>query len=1121
MVRGTNKVLIRWKSWSPGQRRARIQRQDLAGRTRTLTQQSTPLTAIPTGEVSEVVGVEEHAALPPSKQRKKEDVEAWKEIRDGLHLSAVESLGPPEDPHCAICQGPLEGLAIWRCRDCDGDAVFCESCTCQMHKQTNTVHDLQLWEDGGFLQRSPNNFRWEWTRRDRHKCSTLYVRQLNVFDSKADGLFGLPRKKSSGESFEAPKQGERMFLDQEKVDKFVVSGHTPVELKYNTRYYEGTGLADGEQSERLWSYLRKFGKITKEMTPSHRNDLLMDALLHYSKKVERKQITLRPQRWAKAIKLKEEATAEFTALLQSVPEAYENFCCCLLDVVHRPQQPKAMAWLWACLFLLPAIFHQQVLGVTVTCLWEGYFLVGGNVSGACQVGLAPLGCEGQSLRLTAAGDPVLAYRYANDSAHFTVPAASESTLHLRCELTCAGLKPLPYCDVTLQGGYPPSAPSRPDCHIPFNSADVHCAWDPGKQPPLPVSYALHWEQDRFGEQEVEAGNRAAVIPRHEFSHGTMTVWVVASSPLGSAESERHSFDTLEVVQPLFPNITHHSVPHLEIFWDLECDSSFHMTEDSDRSCEVQYRTRDERAWTEGDDDAQDSFLLLDPKPFSEYEFRVRCACFGKEAVRSAWSHIYSVQISEAAPAGKLDMWSDCEEDSDRQSECVIVWKKPPLSVARGRVLGYVVTVERDPGNQAVMNLSAEALGATEGAEHMGGRWGAQCFRLPLSLQGITGVYLTAYTSQGATDPASLALPAPGPQLLASGDIVVAAEGRSFNVSWAPPSHLTGKVQYVAQLKEAGVRPTQAFDWIKLNGSQRSFILTGDFRNYTPYSISLFSVVNNRRQLLGSAITYTVQGVPPKVTEFKVSQISFSEVTLTWELPLNQRRGVILYYHLGLGKHTEYNVSGDSSSLLISGLQPGQEHQVWICAESEAGQGPRQYLSFMTTATDEYIIYLSIFFAVLALVVILLLSCRQYGVHSLKQLECCAKVPDPTNSRLFRQPRVRACSFALQCSWTGWAALFSMAESTQLSELEIVEWQDLEESGPQERTPLPDGQVREERTHTEEEEEKGGLDLNSRRGDYSKMIDTEGDEESLSWSPTETEDFFSGYEKHFMPSPLEV
>lgn len=62
-----------------------------------------------------------------------------------------------------------------------------------------------------------------------------------------------------------------------------------LQFKFNTRFHKGTGLADGEQSERLWSYLRKFGKITKEMTPSHRTDLLTDALLHYSAKVQRKQ----------------------------------------------------------------------------------------------------------------------------------------------------------------------------------------------------------------------------------------------------------------------------------------------------------------------------------------------------------------------------------------------------------------------------------------------------------------------------------------------------------------------------------------------------------------------------------------------------------------------------------------------------------------------------------------------------------------------------------------------------------------------------------------------------------------------------------------------------------------
>ncbi|KAK6321850.1 hypothetical protein J4Q44_G00088260 [Coregonus suidteri] len=49
-----------------------------------------------------------------------------------------------------------------------------------------------------------------------------------------------------------------------------------------TRYVTGSGLAEGEQMERLWSYLRKFGKITKEMTPSYHVDTLTDALLYYA-----------------------------------------------------------------------------------------------------------------------------------------------------------------------------------------------------------------------------------------------------------------------------------------------------------------------------------------------------------------------------------------------------------------------------------------------------------------------------------------------------------------------------------------------------------------------------------------------------------------------------------------------------------------------------------------------------------------------------------------------------------------------------------------------------------------------------------------------------------------------
>ena len=56
-----------------------------------------------------------------------------------------------------------------------------------------------------------------------------------------------------------------------------------MQFKYSPRNLDGFGLTDGEVVERLWSYLRRFARMTKEMRPSHRVDVLTDALLHYSR----------------------------------------------------------------------------------------------------------------------------------------------------------------------------------------------------------------------------------------------------------------------------------------------------------------------------------------------------------------------------------------------------------------------------------------------------------------------------------------------------------------------------------------------------------------------------------------------------------------------------------------------------------------------------------------------------------------------------------------------------------------------------------------------------------------------------------------------------------------------
>ena len=47
-------------------------------------------------------------------------------------------------------------------------------------------------------------------------------------------------------------------------------------------------MTDGEGTERLWSFLRDFSKITKEMSPEKRIDTLTDGLLHYGRGIVKK-----------------------------------------------------------------------------------------------------------------------------------------------------------------------------------------------------------------------------------------------------------------------------------------------------------------------------------------------------------------------------------------------------------------------------------------------------------------------------------------------------------------------------------------------------------------------------------------------------------------------------------------------------------------------------------------------------------------------------------------------------------------------------------------------------------------------------------------------------------------
>ncbi|XP_066294857.1 uncharacterized protein [Branchiostoma lanceolatum] len=99
-------------------------------------------------------------------------------------------------------------------------------------------------------------------------------------------------------------------------------GHkSSCQILYSPRRKEGFGLTDGECVERLWSYLRGFNSITKEMTPTHRTDLLTDALLHYGRrKVADMHVSL-VQNYDKAEKTYKLASDELKNIMEQAPVA--------------------------------------------------------------------------------------------------------------------------------------------------------------------------------------------------------------------------------------------------------------------------------------------------------------------------------------------------------------------------------------------------------------------------------------------------------------------------------------------------------------------------------------------------------------------------------------------------------------------------------------------------------------------------------------------------------------------------------------------------------------------------------------------------------------------------------
>ncbi|XP_068193973.1 interleukin 12 receptor, beta 2a, like [Antennarius striatus] len=678
-------------------------------------------------------------------------------------------------------------------------------------------------------------------------------------------------------------------------------------------------------------------------------------------------------------------------------------------------------------------------------------------------------------------------------------------------------------------GGPPAPPSPPECFIPCDHKSclvhINCTWEERQEPEIPTIYSLHWEPASSKEGHwINGSTLSRQILREQFSyHGELRVWVQAKNQYGSAKSQEVVFNTANIIKPPPPTITSSHQDSLEIFWNSTCI----QLQLSSGLCEVRHRTGVDQAWFE-DGEIYGSYSFDNLLPCMTYEVQVGCAC--GRGLRSDWSEIHSVQGTETAPVGELDVWGDCGIFPET-IDCVLTWKRLPVSQACGVILGYEVTLLYKNGTAVLVNVSR-----VKPRHHLLCDEKICCFTVAFKTGSSASV--SAYNAHGATVPSYFVVPFSGKEENHQG-LHLRMDEENLTVSWdVPLQHSDNLQKYLVQYKQVGAPAGQTFDWVKVNKSQTTTFFKGQFTKYTPYQVSLFTVsYRGEVHHLLSVIGYSRQRIPSTLPSLKVISIATTHVTFLLEpIPLAKQEGLVLHYQIGIDTQNVRNVSAvpqhENKTFEVQHLSSGQSYVAWIRAVTAAGLGEKASTMF-ETKHEEYFGKFSILFGVICLFVICLLvftsiCCGESKVIPLLSPCYCDKVPDPRNSHIFREMKHQ-----LNDQIT-WICIPVYEPHPEISLLEIVEIQPWASKSSVEKFSDADGLnnqlIRDGSSHKDcqngqredaviEEfqwtEDKHGGEA------YSKKVDSDEERENEDYCSSSEEEHSTGYEKHFMPTVSDV
>ncbi|KAM8875222.1 interleukin-12 receptor subunit beta-2 isoform 2-T2 [Spinachia spinachia] len=485
-----------------------------------------------------------------------------------------------------------------------------------------------------------------------------------------------------------------------------------------------------------------------------------------------------------------------------------------------------------------------------------------------------------------------------------------------CRCKCA--PELDPCGLDIAAGYLPELPKNLSCIYELKenqSRVVFCTWSLGRDTLL-WSHSVLWvmalsKNHTDGPAGYNGSTKEAGLSSASFtapsSVQSISVQVEVRNALGSEKTHFVQYKLTDIASPPTP-----------VLGSPRCSSRCCMIEVNQsvwtQHLEIQFRaephiwtyspdqvvqTGPEQCWSTGQ-----CWSVSSLEPFTFYQFRAR----SRLSLWSRWSANVFSWTQEEVPAKELDVWS--ADAASGFKSLRVYWKPLSVSSARGRILGYRLSVKsRKSGSVFVSNVTANV------SNHM------------VEFCEDCEVSVWAFNSRGTSPPATITT-------------AQSKGNHSVCVSWRRPGSSPLLAAYVVEWYREGNK-MEELQWVRLGRDDNHTLVTG-VKPFECYEGAVH-VVYDQRSVSSSRFTGVSTGASaPSAAPSVQETVEGNQVTVAWTTPpRGERRGCLtmytIYLEMGSGPLQPVFVPAAQRMYVIRDLSPAR-YSLWMTASTAGGEG---------------------------------------------------------------------------------------------------------------------------------------------------------------------------------------